>query len=214
MNFNLNELSEYVYKYINKTEVYGGIDYTTFGKQIEDSICEALIGYFKEKKLLTTHKIAPTKNDFPDFELNGSYAFEIKAAWNKSNPENDMGTLNSWDKKLDFYKDDIYYIFVKYNCGDDGTVIGIDAVYIDNVYNFIGKNGDGYLKYREKDGNLRPKSWNDFSSNKSYVANYSDFRKQLAETDDYRAYRIISKKIKQISSNKDLMDKLKEEFFK
>ena len=70
------------------------------------------------------------------------------------------------------------------------------------------------MKYREKDGNLRPKSWNDFSSNKSYVANYSDFRKQLAETDDYRAYRIISKKIKQISSNKDLMDKLKEEFFK
>lgn len=213
MNFDLKEISDSVFDYINKTEVYGGIDYTTFGKQIEEAICEALIGYFNKKNMLKSHKIAPTKNDFPDFELNKEFAFEIKAAWNKSNPENDMGTLNSWTKKLQKYNDNIYYIFVKYNCGDDDTVIGIDNIHVDKVYNLIGHNSDGYLKYREKDGNLRPKSWSDFDTNKSYVKNYSDFKKQLDETDDYRAYRIIYKKLTQLKDNEILMEKLKKEFF-
>ncbi|WP_434580462.1 hypothetical protein MLC52_10925 [Sulfurimonas sp. NW15] len=213
MNINIKELQEHILNDIKNVPSQNSFDYTTFGKEIEVFITDSMSNYFT-KIGISKFKIAPDKNYFPDFELiDDKIALEIKAGRNNANPENDMGTLNSWTKKLNKFNDNIYYVFVKYGCDDDDTVNKIDDVFIDKVYKFIGENRAGTLKYREKDGNLRPKSWEDFESGTSYVHNITEFKTKLNSTNLYRAYRIAAKKIKDLQDYPEYMEKLKKEFF-
>lgn len=167
--------------------------YETFGKVIETEISGILESYlidkFKYKK--DDFRTAKTKNDFPDFTIiKTNQAVEYKTASITEHPDNDMGTLNSWPEKIKSFGDEIYCIFTKYH--ENNGRITIENVYFDKMYKFIGLIEDGHLKYREKDGNLRPKSWNDFDKDigcKSQI----EFVKRLQETEKYRSYRIIKK---------------------
>lgn len=178
-------------------------NYRTFGIDIEAYLSDILVKLFKENGFITKngdYVLAPHKNYFPDFTLKISpcLAIEYKSG-NKSqskdgkwisvkNSENDMGTLNEWPKKIDsFGCDNIYYIFIIYNFNDH--IKEILDVQIDPFYKFIGINKDGFLKYREKDGNLRPK---DFDS-RSPITSAQEFLKLLGRTNIYRSERIIKK---------------------
>lgn len=213
MTVDIPGLQDFLMEKLKDLPSQKSFDYTVFGKEIENYITSALIKYFKNKNM-HNYKIAPDKNYFPDFEIPGEIVLEIKAARNNANPENDMGTLNSWDEKLEKFGDSIYYIFIKYECDDSGIVNKINNIYIDKVYNFIGINSAKTLKYREKDGNLRPKSWDDFQNGKNYVKDYNDFISMLKKTDGYRAYRITVKKLKAITnSHPDYLKEIEREFF-
>jgi len=181
----------------------GSFNYRTFGTAIEDYISNILIEIFKKNNLIKSDKdyvLAPHKNYFPDFQLKTSppLAIEYKSG-NKSkiskekwvsckNSNNDMGTLNTWPEKIKKFGDkNIYYIFIIYNFSDRTKEI-LD-VQIAPFYKFIGLNREGFIKYREKDGNLRPKDFYE----KSPIDSFKQFDKLFKKTCAYRSRRVIKK---------------------
>lgn len=193
------ELLKHLKKVVNDKD----FDYRTFGTAIEEHLTSALVRVFTKEFLIqndTDYKIAPNKNYFPDFELKTipSLAIEFKSGnknqyrqgkWVKvKNSENDMGTLNEWPKKIaKFGGENIYYIFVIYNFNDQNKEV-LD-IQIAPFYHFIGLNSARVLKYREKDGNLRPK---DFEI-ESPIKTLEQFKQLFNKTIIYRSKRIIKR---------------------
>lgn len=184
-------------------------NYRTFGVDIEDYISDILIEVFKKKKFIKNkddYKLAPNKNYFPDFELkNPLLAIEYKTGntvklskgkWIEcKNSNNDMGTLNMWKNKIKkFGGANIYFIFVVYRF--DNKSKSIIDVQIAPFYRFIGLMKNGLLKYREKDGNLRPKDFNE----KSPIRSLKQFNDLFEGTCAFRAKRIIKKYQKELRS--------------
>lgn len=192
-----------ILNYLKKIVGSKDFDYRTFGTAIEEHLTDAIAKILTEGGFIKSSKdyiVAPHKNYFPDFELKTSppLAIEYKSG-NKSqyrdsrwitikNSENDMGTISEWPKRINkFGEENIYYIFVIYNFNDrEKEILNIE---IAPFYQFLGINKDGLLKYREKDGNLRPK---DFDA-KPPVKTSKRFKQLLKKTRIYRSRRIIRK---------------------
>lgn len=103
-----------------------------------------------------------------------------------------MGTLNSWQAKIKkFGGKNIYYVFVEYNFNNKKEIINVK---IAPFYEFLALNRDGLLRYREKDGNLRPKDFDQVSTIKSF----NQFQSLFKKTEIYRSIRIIKKHLKNI----------------
>jgi len=177
-------------------------NYKTFGVDTEPYISRILIEIFKKNKFIKNendYKLAPHKNYFPDFELKiPLFAIEYKTGntvkiskgkWvNCKNSNNDMGTFNMWENKIKkFGGENIYFIFVIYRF--DNQRRSIIHVQIAPFYKFLGLNKDGLLKYREKDGNLRPKDFDE----KSPINSLKQFNNLFKKTYVYRSRRIIRK---------------------
>jgi hypothetical protein len=192
-----------ILSYLKKIVDGKDFNYRTFGTAIEEHLTDVLVKIFMEGNFIKSnadYAVAPNKNYFPDFELKTipHIAIEFKSG-NKSqyrkekwvtvkNSENDMGTLNEWPRKIaKFGGESIYYIFVFYNFNDQIKEI-LDVV-IALFYQFIGLNSDGFLKYREKDGNLRPK---DFGTEPP-IKTLNQFEQLLNKTIVYRSKRIIKR---------------------
>lgn len=177
--------------------------YEIFGKEVENCISDTIEEYFITQKISYISKRAKNKNDFPDLkiEINGiKYAFEHKSgAYNIkgkicSSPNNDMGTINAYSQKIHQYNDNMYCTFIKYIVLPDDT-IQIENIYFDKIYTFIGRGTGfyGQLKYREKDGNLRPKTWNEIDNNIIYFPTLDEFKCALYETNKFRNEKIVFK---------------------
>ena len=199
----------------------GRFNYRTFGVDIEEYVCKELISIFTSGGFIHSvqnYHLAEDKNEFPDFTLLSvpPLAIEVKSGnhYRKSNgvwvgcknSENDMGTLNVWQEKLStFGGDNIYYVLIEYALSDNiSDILKVTAA---PFYKFIGLNSDGLLKYREKDGNLRPK---DFDQ-QSPIQTFHQFQSLFSETEIYRAKRIIKKHIQTIpdSERNSFLDSLK-----
>lgn len=177
--------------------------YRTFGTDIEEYLTDAIVKILTEKRFIRNnidYTISPNKNYFPDLELKTTppLAIEYKSG-NKSqyrngkwvtvkNSENDMGTLNEWPRKIEkFGGDNIYYVFVIYNFNDRAKeILSVD---IAPFYKFIGISKGKVLKYREKDGNLRPR---DFDIEPP-IKSFKQFKELLNKTAVYRSKRIIKR---------------------
>ncbi|RZD16700.1 MAG: hypothetical protein EVJ46_00210 [Candidatus Acididesulfobacter guangdongensis] len=205
----LSESKSKILNHLRKVNEENNFNYRTFGTEIEDYVVDILVKILKEAGFINSeddYNVAKDKNEFPDFTLNTTtpkLALEFKSGnlskksdgkWVKcNNSNNDMGTLNKWEEKLSqFGGDNIYYIFIIYNFNDN--VKEISDIQIEPFYKFIGINRDGTLKYREKDGNLRPKNFDEPSP----ITNLSIFEKLLGKTKIYRSKRIIKKHVKEI----------------
>lgn len=192
-----------ILSYLKKIVDGKDFSYRTFGTAIEEHLTDALVKIFRKGGFIKNnadYTVAPNKNYFPDFELKtiSHIAIEFKSG-NKNqyrkekwvtvkNSENDMGTLNEWPRKIaKFGGENIYYIFVIYNFNDQTKEV-LDVL-IAPFYQFIGLNSDGFLKYREKDGNLRPK---DFGT-ESPIKTLNQFEQLLNKTIVYRSKRIIKR---------------------
>jgi len=194
-----DELLGYLDSVVAKTK----FNYRTFGTEIEDFVIDELIDIFKKDGFIKSKKDyrrAKNKNEFPDFVLcsdpnlateikSGSHSKKQRNAWvSCRNSNNDMGTLNKWPEKLkEFGGNNIYYIFIEYDFRDDNQKI-VD-VKIAPFYKFLALNSDGVLRYREKDGNLRPKDFNQ----ESLINSLEQFSELLIRTHIYRSKRIIEK---------------------
>ncbi len=185
-------------------------NYRTFGTSIEDPLFDIVVNILKEKKLITNdeqYKRAKDKNEFPDLTIHASpdLALELKSGnrveLNKrgewitcKNSANDLGTINTWEKKIQqFGGDNIFFIFIEYSFTDKNEEI-ID-VKIDHFYKFVGLNKASLLSYREKDGNLRPK---DFDA-ESPVKSLRQFMSLFPQTRTYRAKRLVKKHLADLS---------------
>jgi len=194
-----NELSKHLSLVVAKNR----FNYRTFGTEVEDFVIDELIDIFKKDGFIKSKKDyrrAKNKNEFPDFVLcsEPNLAIEIKSGnhskkqgntWvSCKNSNNDMGTLNKWPEKLkEFGGNNIYYIFIEYDFRNDDQKI-MD-VKIKPFYEFLALNNDGVLRYREKDGNLRPK---DFDQD-SLISSLERFNELLIRTHIYRSNRIVEK---------------------
>lgn len=194
-----NKILSYLKEIIEKTN----FNYRTFGTAIEEHLAAIIIKVLKDGGYIKNNKdyvLAQDKNHFPDFELKtkNPLAVEFKSG-NKSqyrngkwvivkNSENDMGTLNKWPYKIDkFGGENIYYIFIIYNFNErEREILNI---IINPFYKFIGLNSEGLLKYREKDGNLRPKNFD----SEPPIKTLKQFSGLLLKTVTYRSKRIIKK---------------------
>lgn len=189
--------------YLKKIVGSKDFSYRTFGTAIEEYLTDVIVKVLTEGGFIknnTDYATSPNKNYFPDFELKAkpSLAIEFKSG-NKSqyrngkwvavkNSENDMGTLNEWPRKIaKFGGDNIYYVFVLYNFNDrTKEVLSVEVV---PFYQFIGLNSGKFLKYREKDGNLRPKNF----GTEPPIKTLKQFEELLSKTIVYRSKRIIKK---------------------
>jgi len=210
MNKNSKEAANYltsskgkILDYLKKVVENKDFNYRTFGTAIEEHLAMAIINTFKEGKFIeneTDYILALDKNYFPDFELKTKIpiAIEFKSGntnqlrdgkWVKvKNSENDMGTLNMWPSKIaKFGGENIYYVFVLYDFSDKTR--GVLSVSIAPFYQFIGLCGGKVLKYREKDGNLRPKDFNIDPP----IKTLKQFEELFWKTVVYRSKRIIKK---------------------
>jgi hypothetical protein len=192
--------------------------YETFGKEIETSVLDLIIEIFDKAGQKEIRK-AKDKNEFPDLTVtlsDGVLAIDIKAGnrYKKSdgcwkacnNSENDLGTIRSWPNKLSkFGGDNIYYVFIEYSISD--KLHQVEAVRIAPFYEFLDINTKGFLKYRKKDGNLRPK---DFGV-PAKIKSVEQFESLLILTAVERAKSIIREHIETIPKEQRnaLLDELK-----
>ncbi len=199
----LSSTKDKILTYLKKVVESKDFNYRTFGTAIEEHLAMAIVETFKEGKFIESEAdyiLALDKNYFPDFELKTKtpIAIEFKSGninqlrdgkWIKvKNSENDMGTLNMWPSKIKkFGGENIYYVFVLYNFNDKNReVLRVD---IAPFYQFIGMSAGKVLKYREKDGNLRPR---DFDVEPP-IKTLKQFEELFAKTVIYRSKRIIKK---------------------
>lgn len=204
-------LLEYLKENLPQKIIDGGYNsYEIFGKEAETPISDTIEEYLVSENIEYIPHRAPTKNDFPDLEVNINgelYALEHKAGTcnikgaNKSTAANDMGTINAYPEKIEKYGDNMYCTFVKYSVLQDDT-IQTEDVYFDKIYTFIGK-GTGFdyqLQYREKDGNLRPQKWSDMANNITYFPTMDAFKESLDATKRYRSERIVIKHLENLDA--------------
>jgi len=155
------------------------------------------------------------KNRLADFVIVcGANAIEvsIKAARSGGNPENDMGTFRDHpNRKKPFAAS--FTVWVRYD--DVGGQIKCDRVFFDRTWRFVGKSSlvDG-VKYRKKDGNMRPKPWAMFDSGESFWQSETDFETAVERAEHYRANELIKEYLDDLSDSDQrvLYEKLKEKF--
>lgn len=192
--------------------------YEIFGKEIEPCALESVKSVFRANGH-NNFSEAKDKNEFPDLTImleDGNLAVDIKTGnhfkkekghWVKcQNSNNDLGTIRSWPKKLEkFGGENIFFVFVEYSITDKTHVL--NTVKIAPFYMFLDLNKKGLLKYRKKDGNLRPKNFD----SPAVITSYAIFGTLFRKTEVERAKSIIEEHIETLPKNERniLLDKLK-----
>ena len=202
------------------TEIMNGkkFSYKTFGQEIESYVSESMEKVFRQAGQKSV-KRAENKNAFPDLAVvfsDGTLAIDFKTGnhykkkrgnWvSCNNSNNDLGTIKSWPGKIKkFGGENIFFVFVEYSIND--SIHKLETVTIDVFYKFLDVNMNGVLKYRKKDGNLRPKNFNAPSKIKSF----EEFNKLFEQTSILRAKSLISEHLETIpkKDRNSFLDSLK-----
>ncbi|MEK7780495.1 MAG: hypothetical protein AAB370_03210 [Verrucomicrobiota bacterium] len=197
--------------------------YTTVWRQFEDLAIEAL------KEILPEHipelgtknfdggQSGREKNRLADFAIvcgTNTIEISIKAARNTGQPENDMGTFRDHENRKKLFAAS-FTVWVRYE--DNGGAMRAERVFFDRTWRFVGKSTlvDG-VKYRKKDGNMRPKSWALFDSGKALWKTEADFEAAVKRSETFRANELVKEHLSDLSEDdqKLLHDRLHEKFEK
>lgn len=195
--------------------------YTTIWRQFEDAAIDAL-GVILPRLLpgLTEQSFdrgqsGREKNRLADFAIRcGTNVIEIsiKAARRSANPENDMGTFREHPLRKQGFTDS-FTLWVRYD--DAGQPIKCDRVFFDRTWRFVGKSAlmDG-VKYRKKDGNMRPQPWAMFDAGASYWPSEAAFEAAVKRAEGFRANELIKEHLDGLSESDQrlLYQRLKEKF--
>ena len=205
---NLDGLKEKFSKIISE----GDFNYKNFGTAIEE-YCEKELIDLLIKNGINDFVPAENKNKFPDLKINtnpieaidyksGNHAKKSGGEWTEcNNSGNDLGTFNSLSEKIEeFGGDNIYFFWIEYIIND--TQKELVEIKFDHFYKFVGLSPDGLIKYREKDGNIRPKNFND----ESPMRDYKSFNELVEKTQVKRSINISEKHLG------FLKDKLKKKY--
>lgn len=195
--------------------------YTTVWRQFEDAAIKAL------EKILPHHVPALTATNFDSGNVGreknrladlavvvGDETIEIsiKAAQRSANPENDMGTFHDHPNRAKLFADS-FTLWVRYDAASG--VIRCDRVFFDRTWRFIGKSSlvDG-VKYRKKDGNMRPKPWAMFDSSEAFWKTEAEFEAAVKRAETYRANELIKEHLQDLTEQDQrlLYERLREKF--
>jgi hypothetical protein len=195
--------------------------YTTVWRQFEEGAIEALNVVLPKTspelslKNFDRGTAGREKNRLADFAIRcGTNVIEIsiKAARGSENPENDMGTFRDHPNRQKLFAAS-FTLWVRYT--DAGGMLRAERVFFDRTWRFVGKSTlvDG-VKYRKKDGNMRPKPWSLFNSGKSYWQSEEEFELAVKRSEVYRANELVKEYLTDLSEDdqKLLHDRLHEKF--
>ena len=195
--------------------------YTTVWRDYEDGAIDALCEILPRHipGLTATNfdrgKTGKEKNRLADLAvICGTNLIEIsiKAARRSGNPENDLGTFREYPARKKIFTDS-FTLWVRYT-DDDGKII-CDRAFFDRTWRFAGKASlvDG-VKYRKKDGNMRPKPWAMFESGAAYWQTEEEFEAAVKRSEAYRANELIKEYLGDLSDSDQrlLYERLKEKF--
>ena len=195
--------------------------YTTVWREFEDMAIESL------KEILPRHipelgaknfdggQSGREKNRLADFAIicgTNTIEVSIKAARNSGQPENDMGTFRDHENRKKLFAA-TFTVWVRYE--DKGGTLRAERVFFDRTWRFIGKstlvNG---VKYRKKDGNMRPKSWAMFDSGKAFWESDSEFEAAVKRSEVFRANELVKEYLDDLSDEDQrvLHDRLHKKF--
>lgn len=106
-----------------------------------------------------------------------------------------------------------FTLWVRYE--DKGGTLRAQRVFFDRTWRFAGKSTlvDG-VKYRKKDGNMRPKPWSMFDSGKAYWQSEEEFESAVKRSETYRANELVKEYLTDLSDDdqKLLHERLHEKF--
>jgi hypothetical protein len=195
--------------------------YTTVWRQFEDLAIEAL------KDILPKHipELSATnfnggqsgreKNRLADFAIvcgTNTIEVSIKSARNSGQPENDLGTFRDHENRKRLFAAS-FTVWVRYE-DKDGTLLA-ERVFFDRTWRFVGKSTlvDG-VKYRKKDGNLRPKPWRMFDSGTAFWKTETEFESAVKRAETFRANELVKEHLSDLSEGDQrlLHDRLHEKF--
>ena len=204
---------------LQRTNLTGS--YTVVWRAYEDAVIAALEkilpAHFPE--LTATNFDAGTtgreKNRLADFAIRcGTNVIEIsiKAARRSANPENDMGTFHDHPTRRKIFTDS-FTVWVRYD--DSGKEIKCDGAFFVRTWKLVGKSTlvDG-VKYRKKDGNMRPKPWAMFDSGETFWKTETEFEAAVKRSEAFRANEVVAERLKELSEpdQRALYEKLREKF--
>lgn len=195
--------------------------YTTVWRQFEDlaiaALAEILPRHLPElgAKHFDAGQTGREKNRLADLAIvcgTNTIEVSIKAARSSGQPENDMGTFRDHaNRKKRFAAS--FTLWVRYQ--DKGGTLRAERAYFDRTWRFVGKSTlvDG-VKYRKKDGNLRPKPWAMFDSGQAYWQNAEDFESAVLRSETYRANELVKEHLTDLSEEDQrvLHERLKAKF--
>jgi hypothetical protein len=197
--------------------------YTTVWRQFEDLAIEAL------KEVLPQHipelsvknfdggqaKAGREKNRLADFAIvcgTNTIEVSIKAARNSGQPENDLGTFRDHENRKKLFAAS-FTVWVRYE--DKAGAMRAERVFFDRTWRFVGKSSlvDG-VKYRKKDGNMRPKSWAMFNSGKANWSSEVEVEAAVKRSETFRANELVKEHLSDLSEDdqKLLHERLHEKF--
>ncbi len=197
--------------------------YTTVWRQFEDMAIVALTEILPRQipGLSVTNfdggKSGREKNRLADFAIvcgTNTIEISIKAARNTGQSENDMGTFRDHPNRQKLFVA-AFTVWVRYE--DKGGVLRAERVFFDRTWRFVGKSSvvNG-VKYRKKDGNMRPKPWAMFDAGKSFWKSEEDFEAAVQRSETYRANELVKEYLNDLSESdqKTLHDRLHQKFEK
>ncbi|MSU59227.1 MAG: hypothetical protein EXS35_13845 [Pedosphaera sp.] len=203
-----------------RTNAFKG-SYTTVWRQFEDAAIDAL------ERVLPRHvpalaatnfdsgNVGREKNRLADLAIvvgGETVEISIKAARRSANPENDMGTFHDHPNRKQLFADS-FTLWVRYE--DANGTIKCDRAFFDRTWRFVGKSSlvDG-VKYRKKDGNMRPKSWAMFDSGEAFWKTEMEFEAAVKRAETYRANELIKEHLRDLSEEDQrvLYERLREKF--
>jgi hypothetical protein len=195
--------------------------YTTVWRQFEDAAIDALYEVLPKhipqlsEKNFDRGKSGREKNRMADLAIlcgNELIEVSIKSARRSANPENDLGTFRDHpNRKKSFAAS--FTLWVRYD--ETASEIKCDRVFFDRSWRSVGKSTlvDG-VKYRKKDGNLRPKPWAMFDSGEAFWKSEDEFEAALKRAELFRANELIKEYLDDLSDadQKLLYEGLHEKF--
>jgi hypothetical protein len=197
--------------------------YTTVWRQFEDQAIAALENILPRyiPGLTATNfasgETGREKNRLADFAIvcgTNTIEVSIKTARNAGQPENDMGTFRDHENRKRLFVA-AFTVWVRYE--DKGGTLRAERVFFDRSWRFVGKSTlvDG-VKYRKKDGNMRPKSWAMFDSGKAFWKTEEDFEAAVKRAETFRANELVKEHLSDLSEEDQrvLHDRLHEKFVK
>lgn len=197
--------------------------YTTVWRQFEDAaidaLCDVLPKHIAELsgKNFDRGTTGREKNRLADLAIVcGTNVIEvsIKAAQRTGNPENDMGTFRDHPNRERLFAA-AFTLWVRYESA--GENLRAEHAFFDRTWRFVGKSSlvDG-VKYRKKDGNMRPKPWMMFDSGQAYWKSEEEFEAAVKRAETYRANELVKEYLTDLSEDDQrvLHDRLHEKFEK
>jgi hypothetical protein len=195
--------------------------YTTVWRAYEDAGIAALTKILPEKipgltaANFDAGKSGREKNRLADLALRVEgqvIEISIKAARKSANPENDMGTFHEHPEREQVFADS-FTLWVRYD--DVGEDIRCDRAFFDRTWRMTGQSSqvDG-VKYRKKDGNMRPKPWGMFESGAAFWSDEAAFEAAVQRAEKFRAGEIVNEHLSELDEpeQRALYERLREKF--